>query len=153
MNASEENEDGDWTTFVETPRVFKLIASLAADPARRRARASSSKRAAPARRETAVAERSRFEGGRREGGCEARERGFHVPGGDDVEVEVVAEKSLEEVEREKLRARGEGRHLDLTSSQVETVTTRRNAKSRTKKNRADVERVLSRARRSPRTRG
>ena len=41
-----------------------------------------------------------------------------------MEVEVVAEKSLEEVEREKLRrAREEGDYLDLTSSQVETVTT------------------------------
>ena len=76
------------------------------------------------------------------------------PAGDDVEVEVVAEKSLEEVEREKLRrAREEGDYLDLTSSQVETVTTPPEREVANEKNRADVERVLSRARRSPRTRG
>jgi hypothetical protein len=41
-----------------------------------------------------------------------------------MEVEVVADISLEEVEREKLRrAREEGDYLDLTSSQVETITT------------------------------
>ena len=83
VNASEENEDGDWTISVETPRVFKLIASLAADPgAAPRARVRRQSRAAPApARDGGRREGSRFEGGRRQGGCEARERGFHVPGG------------------------------------------------------------------------
>ena len=137
MNASEENEDGDWTISVETPRVFKLIASLAADPgAAPRARACVVKAVLRLhRRETAVAEREAAlkEAAAKEAARLAKEAST-FPAGDDVEVEVVAEKSLEEVEREKLRrAREEGDYLDLTSSQVETVTTPPNAKSRTKK--------------------
>ena len=121
VNASEENEDGDWTASVETPRVFKLIASLAADPgAAPRARACVVKAVLRLhRREMAVAER---EAALKE--AAAKEAARLAKAGDDVEVEVVAEKSLEEVEREKLRrAREEGDYLDLTSSQVETVTT------------------------------
>ena len=127
VNASEENEDGDWTTSVETPRVFKLIASLAADPgAAPRARACVVKAVLRLhRRETAVAEREAAlkEAAAKEAARLAKEAST-FPAGDDMEVEVVAEKSLEEVEREKLRrAREEGDYLDLTSSQVETVTT------------------------------
>ena len=127
MNASEENEDGDWTISVETPRVFKLIASLAADPgAAPRARACVVKAVLRLHRhETAVAEREAAlkEAAAKEAARLAKEAST-FPAGDDVEVEVVAEKSLEEVEREKLRrAREEGDYLDLTSSQVETVTT------------------------------
>jgi len=72
-----------------------------------------------------------------------------------MEVEVVADISLEEVEREKLRrAREEGDYLDLTSSQVETITTppeREGADERVGARRSS--RVLPRARRWPRTRG
>ena len=77
------------------------------------------------RRETAVAEREAAwkEAAAKEAARLAKEAST-FPAGDDMEVEVVAEKSLEEVEREKLRrAREEGDYLDLTSSQVETVTT------------------------------
>ena len=127
VNASEENEDGDWTTSVETPRVFKLIASLAADPgAAPRARACVVKAVLRLHRhETAVAEREAAlkEAAAKEAARLAKEAST-FPAGDDMEVEVVAEKSLEEVEREKLRrAREEGDYLDLTSSQVETITT------------------------------
>ena len=123
-----EREKTDWTTSVETPRVFRLVAALAADPgATPRARLFVVKAALRLhRREVAVAEKEAAlkekEAALKE--AAAKEASSVSAGDDEMEVEVVAEKSLEEVEREKLRrAREEGDYLDLTSSQVETITT------------------------------
>ena len=120
-----DSERADWTTSVQTPRVFRLVASLAADPsATPRARAFVIKAVLRLhRREVAIAEK---EAASKEAASNeaARQASFFSAGDEDMEVEVVAEKSLEEVEHEKLRrAREEGNYLDLTSSQTETVTT------------------------------
>ena len=122
---SEANEEGDWTENAETfgtPRLFRIVASLAADrDVSPRARLFLVKAVLRLhRREVFLFER---EAARQKEAAIQKEK-EETAGDDEMEVEVVADISLEEVEREKLRrAREEGDYLDLTSSQVETITT------------------------------
>ena len=115
-----EGNDNDLNR--STPRLFQLIANLAKD---KNVHAMSRMLIIKAllrlhRREVAVAEAEAAKA------AEELAKNPVLPDDetDDDGFEVVAEKSLDEIEQDRLKqAREEGNYLDLTSSQVEIITT------------------------------
>jgi hypothetical protein len=131
-NHGGSGKDKDRNTRHQTPRLFTLVADLAKDanvsPVVRmcviKAVLRLHRREVAAADAAAEIEKAADLAAKAQLAALATKHPGPAAEDDEDEVFVVAEKSLEEIEQERLRkALEEGNYLDLTSSQVETITT------------------------------